>query len=210
MKIHSVIVSYNRPDLTEKVVKSYLDTVTLPFSLVIVDNCSDEETVGILSALCAERHFRVQYLERNFYPGYATNRGFEMAPDDATLLHRQDNDFAFLDGWCEQVVSAFSSKNLGQLGLRTDKEEMFAQWNVGGCCVIRRELWDQGLRYDERPWGEYPAGYSEDSFLSPAVVEMGYRWNRVRRACLVSLASGDWDDPYYEQSYSQRGIRRPE
>ncbi len=72
--------------------------------------------------------------------------------------------------------------------------------------VIRRELWDAGLRYDERPWPEYPAGYSEDSFLSPAVRDMGWRWCRVRRPCIESLASGDLSDPYYQRSYGERGI----
>ena len=73
--------------------------------------------------------------------------------------------------------------------------------------VIRRELWDAGLRYDERPWPEYPPGYSEDSFLSPAVEAMGYSWTRVKEPAIRSLASGDWSDPYYATSYRDRGIR---
>jgi hypothetical protein len=124
----------------------------------------------------------------------------------ATYLHRADNDFKFLPGWCEEVAMRFRRPNVGQVGLRTDAEEMYAKWNVGGNCVIRRELWDKGLRYDERPWHKFPPGYSEDSFFSPAIEELGYRWTRVKKPCIESLASGDWNDPYYQSSYGERGI----
>lgn len=208
MKLHSVIVTHNRLALTQRVIESYLETVTLPFNLLVVDNASTDGTQEWL--LDSHLRYGISLLTENRFPGFATNLGFSRAPQDATLLHRQDNDFAFQEGWDKQVVTAFKrSPKLGQLGLRTDKEELFAPWNVGGCCVIRRELWDQGLRYDERPWGEYPVGYSEDSFLSPAVREMGYNWRRVKKPCLESLASGDWDDPYYERSYGIRGIKPP-
>lgn len=206
MKLHTVIITHNRLELTKQVVESYLATVSLPHTLVVVDNAS---TDGTREWLLHDFDYGIHLLNENLYPGRACNIGFSVAPPDATLLHRQDNDFAFVEGWDLQVVKAFEKPTLGQLGLRTNAEEDGkgnGRWNVGGCCVIRRELWDKGLRYDERPWGEYPPGFSEDSFLSPAVTEMGYKWTRVREPCLTSLASGDWNDEYYEKSYRIRGI----
>lgn len=205
MKLHSVIISYNRLDLTQLAIESYLATVTLPYTLFVVDNGSEQATRDWLFENAV--NYSLVPLQENRYPGYACNRGFELAPPDATHLHRADNDFRFLPGWCKEVRARFGSPTLGQLGLRTDAEECFAKWNVGGNMILRRELWDNGLRYDERPWPEYPAGYSEDSFLSPTVVEMGWKWNRVRRPCIESLASGDWRDPYYAASYGDRGIK---
>ncbi len=203
MKLHTVIVSYNRQHLTEQAITSYLDTVTVPHTLTVVDNGSDKETQEWL--MFNGLHHEVLLLGKNFYPGYATNRGFELAPREATHLQRADNDFRFLPGWCEQVADTFG-ENVGQVGLRTDEEEEFCQWNVGGNMIIRRELWDAGLRYDERPWREYPAGISEDSHMGPAVQALGYQWRRVRRSCIVNLATGDWADPYYQKSYGDRGI----
>lgn len=208
MKLHTVIVSYNRRELTERAITSYLNTVTVPYTLMVVDNGSDRETQEWL--ICNGLLHEVLLLTENRYPGFACNRGFELAPADATHLHRADNDFAFLPGWCDHVQQSFTGDKIGQLGLRTDQEEMHAVWNVGGNMILRRELWDAGLRYDERPWPEYPAGYSEDSYLSPAVREMGWRWQRVRRPCIETLASGDWEDSYYSKSYGDRGIKRPE
>jgi len=202
MKIHSVFITYNRLELTKVAIASYLQTVSVPFTFSVVDNASTDGTREWL----LESDFSFHLLKKNRYPGFACNRGWGGAPPDADFLHRADNDFKFLPGWCEQVEQLFKTKKIGQVGLRTDEEEVYARWNVGGNCVIRRSLWDKGLRYDERPWPEYPPGYSEDSFFSPAIEEMGYTWRRVKKPAIESLASGDMDDPYYQKAYGDRGI----
>jgi len=207
--IHTVLISYQRLHLTQQAVASYLETVTVPYSLWIVDNGSDEEVTDWI--IGNANNFRYILLGKNRYPGYACNRGWERAADNATVLHRADNDFRFLPGWCEQVALAFQGKKIGQVGLRTADEDGHAKWNTGGNCAIRRELWDQGLRYDERPWPqlrqEIGPGHTEDSLLSPAVKAMGYKWTRVAQPCITNLASGDWHDDYYVNSYGIRGIR---
>jgi glycosyltransferase involved in cell wall biosynthesis len=217
MKLHTVFITYNRLELTKATIESYLETVTVPFTFRVVDNGSTDGTQEWLQrglALTADLDVidipsgsGWKFLSENRYPGYAANKGWSLAPADATHLHRSDNDFRYLPGWCEEVERLFSDPKMGQVGLRTDKEEGYEPGNTGGNCVIRRELWDAGLRYDERPWGEFEPGYSEDSFFSPKVVEMGWKWARVKRKCIQNLASGDWKDPYYVESYGKRGIR---
>jgi glycosyltransferase involved in cell wall biosynthesis len=209
MHLHSVIISFNRLELLQQCYRSYKETVSVPYSLVIVDNASDNETRRWLT-LDVSPHDTVIFLEQNRFPGFACNRGWEQMPPQTTFLHRSDNDFSYLGGWCEAMLDRFRDVHVGQVGLRTSKEELSAPSNVGGNNVIRRELWDKGLRYDERPWGvEYPPGWTEDSLLSPAVVEMGYRWTRVRKSCIVSLAREDPDDEYYQQTWALRGITPP-
>lgn len=205
-----MIVSYNRRSLTRQAIETYLQTVTLPHTLVVVDNCSDEATCEWLLQHSIDNEYGLMLLPVNRYPGYATNRGWEEMPPETTLLHRGDNDFSYLPGWCEQVVKRFKKPSVGQVGLRTDREELKARWNVGGNNVIRRKLWDEGLRYDERPWGaEYPPGYTEDSLFSPAVKALGYEWVRVKEPCIVSLSREDPDDEYYQRSWAVRGIAPP-
>jgi hypothetical protein len=203
--LHSVFITFNRLHLTKVAIDSYLETVTLPHTFVVVDNHSERDTRHWL-----DRSFppeQLVMLGENRFPGYACNRGWELAPPEATLLHRADNDFRFLPGWCDEATRMLDANpRLGQLGLRTDEEELFAPTNVGGNCVVRRALWEQGLRYDERPWGKYPAGHTEDSFFTPAVVGAGWEWDRVERPCIVNLATGDTADPYYRDSYRLRGI----
>jgi glycosyltransferase involved in cell wall biosynthesis len=202
MKLHTVIVTHNRLHLTQQVIETYLATVTVPYSYIVVDNASTDGTQKWLK----RAGHPALLLKRNFYPGYACNRGWEMAPDDATHLHRADNDHSFLPGWCDEVTRGFRSNRIGQLGLRTNAEEFNAPHNVGGNNIITRKLWERGLRYDERPWTAFDPGMSEDSYFSPAVKRMGFRWARVTKPCLVSLASGDWNDPYYKKAYGDRRI----
>jgi glycosyltransferase involved in cell wall biosynthesis len=204
MKLHTVFITYNRLELTKRAIGSYLETVSVPYTLLVADNGSSPE---MQAWILGEAPGDCILFNENHYPGYACNRGWEVAPADATFFHRADNDFEFLRGWCEEAARCFQDPALGQLGLRTGEEEMFAGTNVGGNNIIRRELWDKGLRYKEKPWPKYPPGYSEDTYFSPAVKRMGYRWERVKRPCIRSLASGDWSDSYYQKSYGDRRIQ---
>jgi len=44
LKLHTVFITYNRLELTKRTIESYLETVTLPFSLWVVDNASTDGT----------------------------------------------------------------------------------------------------------------------------------------------------------------------
>ena len=150
--------------------------------------------------------FEVVLLPENRYPGPAANLGFSVAPLEASYFHRSDSDMEYLPGWCDEVAARFAADPLlGQLGLRTDEEELHAEFNVGGTAVFRRELWDDGIRYDERPWNE-TLGLTEDYYMSLEVLKRGWRWGRVTRPCVVHIATGDLEDPYYQRSYGVRGI----
>jgi len=212
MHLHSVIISFNRLELLQQCYYSYKETVSIPYSLTIVDNASSNETRRWLTREVSP-HDGVIFLEQNRFPGFACNRGWEAMPPETTFLHRSDNDFAFFAGWQEHVQLMFSNNpGLGQLGLRTDEEELHNGHNVGGNCVIRKELWDAGLRYDERPWPKIAKkvpGYTEDSFMSPEVRRMGWEWGRVQQPCIKSISFESPDDPYYQASWALRGIAPP-
>lgn len=207
MNLHTVMVTHNRLELTKQAVASYFETREGPGSLVVVDNASTDGTRAWLD----ENDLIAICLDDNHYPGYATNRGWELSPPDTALFHRADNDFVFLPGWELHVRLRFSTDPiLGQLGLRTDEEELHNTHNVGGNCVIRKELWDAGLRYDERPWPEISLkvpGYTEDSFLSPQVRKMGWEWGRVTVPCIRSISVENAEDPYYRKTWADRGLR---
>jgi glycosyltransferase involved in cell wall biosynthesis len=212
MNLHTVMITYNRLELTKQAIESYLDTVDGPFSLIVVDNASTDGTQDwLLEQSRVDGRIGVTLLPDNKYPGYATNRGWELSPPGTALLHRADNDFVFLPGWELHVRLRFStSPLLGQLGLRTGEEELHNSHNVGGNCVIRQQLFDEGLRYDERPWPKIAKkvpGYTEDSFLSPDVVRMGWAWGRVTVPCIRPISSEDPNDEYYQRSWADRGLR---
>lgn len=209
MKLHTCVITYNRIDLSKRAIEGYLETVTVPHTIVIVDNGSTDGTREWLEEWVTQDSLRrVLLLPDNKYPGYACNRGWELAPSDADFLHRLDNDFKLLPGWCEEAQERFSAEPLlGQLGLRTDEEEHHAKWNVGGNFILRRELWDLGLRFDERPWPEYSQGVAECTPFSIGVKKSGYYWARVRKKVTSNMATGNMNDPYYQKAYQARGMK---
>lgn len=201
--IHSVIVSYKRKSLTEETLKGYLDTVSVPHSLIIVDNGSPSDTIDWLSSLDVP----VLFLNRNYFPGYATNRGWERMPPETTLFHRLDNDTLLLPGWCEDAVECFKDPRVGQYGLlaKGDAEWLkddglypngVSGWPCGGNSIIHRNLYDLGVRYSEKPWTD--RGTLEDTQLTWDVWSRGYK--RVfSTKPVIEYMSGKYPDPEYDR-----------
>lgn len=220
MKLHSVFITYNRLDLTKRALESYLETVTVDFRLLVVDNGSTDGTIEWMWDDFLKRdldHLRICELGENRYPGYATNVGWKLVEEDfpATHLQRADNDFIFLPGWCEEVERCFAlpqRRPLGQLGMRTNEEELNVMSNVGGNCICPREIWEEGARWDERPWPrlteDIGPGWTEDSLMSKTVRSLGYKWDRVERPCIQPISSEDPSDLYYQQTWKDRGIHQ--
>lgn len=198
MHIHTVIVSYKRTELTRRTLQGYMDTVSVPHSLIIVDNGSPPDTVEWLSSLDVP----VLFLDKNYFPGYATNRGWERMPEETTLLHRLDNDTMLLPGWCEDAIMCFNDPSVGQYGLLAAgdrewiiKKGFMSSWPCGGNSIIRRKLYDQGLRCSERPWTA--GGVLEDTQLTMDVRNRGY--TRIFSTVpVMDYMSGNVPDPDYD------------
>jgi glycosyltransferase involved in cell wall biosynthesis len=197
--LHAVIVSYRRLPLLQACIESFLQTVTLPYSLVIVDNGSPVE---VLHWLMREHLPRCLLLPRNYYPGFATNLGWQQAPAEAELLMRSDNDSLWLPGWDSELAAAFADESVGQFGPVAAGDEPWTripEWPVGGNTIIRRSLFDPGgLRYDETPWPE--ARVQEDHKLFLDIRERGYRRVWGSRPGLVY---NGMRDPEYDREVAE-------
>jgi hypothetical protein len=105
------------------------------------------------------------------------------------------------------MVEAFDARpEVGQYGPIAAGDEDWAanpNWPVGGNSAIRRELYDQGLRYTEVPWPELEI--IEEHQLTIDVQTMGYERAFGTRPGIEYLGGGDPD--YYAQSLADRGIR---
>lgn len=205
MKIGTVVISYNRPELLAATIESYCATVTGPYELVVVDNGSGRDTVRWLerSGLCAI------YLPRNRYPGPAANVGWQTLADqfEPEILHRSDNDVRYLAGWADTVRATFEQHpEWGQISTRTDPEEDY-QDAVGGNNAIRDVVWNAGLRYTEHGWDRVPW---EDGDLNRRIRLAGFGWGRVPTPCIEhigALRPEHADDPYYVETYRVRRIQ---
>lgn len=226
------MITYNRLDYTKRTLKSFLDTIDVPYYLVIVDNNSSDGTKKWL-----EKNGPQDLLisnPDNFYPGRACNIGWARGLQEINPTHlmRLDNDMEFEPDWATRAEGYFTAiPNLGQLGLDNSALDSYKDderyittldgksinaWpgNVGGPCIIRREVYDFGARYDETPWkderetSESMITPQEDVKFSLSMHNYGYVYGHPVEKLAHTFAdeSNRSDYPeYYKKTFSERG-----
>lgn len=229
MKLLVSLCTYNRLDYTKRTLRDLWDTIEVPYYLVVVDNNSTDGTQEYLSGLVERNKAdKVILNPENYYPGKATNIAWEEALKDypeATHLMRLDNDMSLSKGWDTAAKDYFERiPNLGQLGIDDDAiqdpraklREMqingvtINPWPgcVGGPCIIRRDIWDKGVRYDETPWEGSRSKLQEDSRLSNSVRNLGYLHGHMTDGLCRTFATKDnWHEhkDYYKKTMYDRG-----
>lgn len=196
-RLHAVVVSYKRLPLLRQCVESFVRTTTCAYSLRIVDNGSPPDVVTWIVRESARLGYLYTLLAENHYPGYAANVGWEVAPADATLLMRSDNDSLWLPGWSDDMLEAFTDPDVGQYGPVAEGDEPWTSkpdWPVGGNTVIRRELFtDWMVRYDETPWPV--AAMQEDQKLYCDIRDRGWKraWGKQPGLIFAGMRDAEYD-----------------
>ncbi len=221
MRLLVVLITFNRLEYTKKTLKSLRETLTVPHSILIVDNNSTDGTQEWLQA--EEDNFIIN--PENYYPGKACNIGWEtgLADYDATHLMRCDNDMEFKPGWDKKAEEYFRKiDRLGQLGLDYDGGEGkvpqfynnmgLVEWPgcVGGPCIIRRQIWDDGHRYDETPWEGSNTRLQEDARFSKKLQADGWLVGHMDERLSYTFATMDtWKDypDYYRKTMTDRDYK---
>lgn len=236
MNLLITLITHNRLNYTKRTLGSLLDTIKVPNFIVIVDNASNDGTQEWL--LEHEQHHgmtKVLLAKKNNYPGKATNDGWEVGLQlypEATHLMRCDNDMEFADDWATKAEEYFKKMPpLGQLGLDYTALDSFngdSRWvttiggksinawpgNVGGPCIIRREIYDKGARYDETPWQDLRKNKNEmitpqeDVKFSLSMHKYGYIYGHATEKLAWTFADkSTWQDypDYYKKTFKERG-----
>ena len=196
--LSTVVLNWNRADLLRTTIESYLRTITTPYELIIVDNASTDRSRKFISEICEDRpNHRAIFLSRNS-GGEGLNIG--LAECHGLFMHISENDLEYLPGWDQELLSKFQAfPELGQLSLFspfhqvedgeiwTDKAGVQikreastiykALSNVGTSGVIRRDVWDRGVRWQAH--GTESFWSPDDAAFSEAVKALGYMvaWN---------------------------------
>lgn len=236
-KLLIVLITYNRLNYTKKTLKTLRHTIddTTDYFIVAVDNNSTDGTQQYLRS-CNERGLIDEVIcnPENYYPGKACNIGYQAGLElysDATHLMRLDNDMQLKKGWDLAIRDYFNAiPELGQLGYdheaiedpRADLNAMTINGKtvnpypgcIGGPSVIRRRVWDDGLRYDETPWTN--DGYEnivheqEDYRFSKAIQEAGWLFGHMQEEFGRTFANkGNWHEypDYYKKTMAERGYK---
>jgi hypothetical protein len=202
----------------------------VPYYLIIVDNNSDDGTKEHIRNLKKRGRIDDYVLNPdNYYPGKACNIGWGKGLEsysDATHLMRLDNDMHFEKGWDIAAEEYFAKiPELGQLGLDGEAIEhpkaalhvmelngkRLNPWPgcVGGPNIIRRKIWDMGLRYPEYRWNDgRNSKLQEDSGFSRLIKDSGYLVGHMTENLSRTFANMEnWKDypEYYQKTMKDRG-----
>lgn len=103
-----IIATYNVERYIERAVNSVLRQENITLEVIIVDDCSTDNTWHIVSAMPDPR-IRCFQLPQNSGPGAARNKGFEIA--DGAWVAILDSDDQFLPGHLLRCVSRAKEQN---------------------------------------------------------------------------------------------------
>ncbi len=238
MKLLICLITHNRLEYTKRTLKNILGTIgNTPFYVQISDNNSTDGTVKWLKEnwVAGDNNYGTLLNPENYYPGKACNfgwaEGLEAYPY-ATHLMRCDNDMDFELDWAAKAERYFEAiEPLGQLGLdhtaldtfngdsrylTTMNGKTINAWpgNVGGPCIIRREVYDKGARYDETPWMDLRPNKNamitpqEDVKFSLSMHKYGYIYGHPTEKLAWTFADATNRDEYksyYEKTFRERG-----
>ena len=232
MKLLIVLITYNRLDYTKRTLNNLRDSISdgADYFLCVCDNNSSDGTQKYLKSLEKRRMIDKLILNpENYYPGKATNIGWEQSLKhypEATHLMRLDNDMHFEKDWDVAAESYFQAiPELGQLGLDDDalnhpsaalrvlqiNGKEINPWPgcVGGPSIVRRSIYDTGVRYEELEWDDgRNTPFQEDSRFSRLVMNRGYMVGHMTDRLAWTFANEDnWSDypDYYLRTMANRG-----
>lgn len=230
MKLLIVLITYNRLAYTKKTLRHLWQTIEVPYYLVIVDNNSTDGTRAYLKSV--EKRYRADKVilnKENYYPGKATNIGWEeglKSYPEATHLMRLDNDMLLRRGWDLAAKDYFAKiPELGQLGLdheaiehpkaglrvREINGKQLNPWPgcVGGPNIIRKKIWDLGIKYMDLRWNDgRNSPIQEDSQFSRAIQNKGYITGHMTEDLARTFANEtNWSEypEYYKETMTDRG-----
>ena len=226
--ISTILINWNRSNLLKKTVESYLDTISVPYELIIVDSASTDGSKEYIEKICNENNkLKGILLTEDFGGGNAINLGLAIA--QGSYLHVSENDIEYLPGWDRELLNKFHAfPKLGLISLfsanlENKKEEIWrkqlsksisndgqtidlAEKNITSSCIFRGQLWDEGLR-----WKTIISGgnkFPNDRAFSRAVKSHGYQvaWNDHSTVINWGHNVEEWIDnlEYYISNYKSK------
>jgi len=111
--ISTILLNWNRADLLEKTLESYLSTIRTPFELFIIDNASTDTSRDVINRV-TEQYPNVSAI---FLPENQGGKAFNVALPlcRGRFIHFSENDLEYLPGWDAYVLRAFEDfPKLGQ------------------------------------------------------------------------------------------------
>ncbi|MEJ8566442.1 glycosyltransferase [Wenzhouxiangellaceae bacterium CH-27] len=207
------MLCWNRLPLSRVCLASYLETISVPHELFVIDNGSIDETANWLEEIAGLPGVTDVISQSRNDPAAALNLGLSRC--SGRFVHLMENDYRYRPGWDRYIIDRFDRiPELGQLALFEGDARFhrgshkglvwLAAENVCTTSVLRRELYaGQGIRVHGHYLGNC---YPDDHDLSTQVREAGWlvAWPDRDLARNVGFENTEYgrDPGYYVRNYA--------
>ncbi len=201
-----IVLTWNKKDIIESFVNSFLKNTSVLCRLIIIDNASNDNTQEYLATLKDTPLCTFKIIINKENKGFVggMNQGIEIS--EAPYVCLANNDLLFTKGWLEEIISVFeSNKNIGILNpnsnnLGTSPAERPKKENsnkfkempfcIGFCMVVKRELLKKIGGFSK----EFHPFFFEDTDFSLRAQQAGF---------LIGVASASYVQHHEHASFDE-------
>jgi hypothetical protein len=225
--ISTVLVSWNRPQLLCRALRSYREWTRSAAELIVVDNGSLRETRTLVESAEAAGLVDIAIFLPANEGGLAFNYATPLLRGE--YVHYSENDIEYRPHWDTTLLAKFAAfprlgqispfspkpetahgeiwvEHSGQPAVSDGREVFVTNAGVGTTCVIRRALLDHGVKWTNIEAG--PWRWPNDVSFSAQVRGRGYAvaWNDTYVATNLGHNISEWekDLPYYLAGYAAK------
>lgn len=225
--ISTVLLNWNRADLLRRTLTSYVETQSVPHELIIVDNASEDRSREVIKDFLHKLPMAKAVLLQENIGGEALNVGIRQCR--GRIVHLSENDLEYYPGWVETALELFGSfPSLGQLSLFSPVPEDAEVWelhpsvlrhsrgrylyeaihNVGTSSLVRRDIFEKGVRVRNISTETGSFLFPDDGALSSDIRALGYMvaWSPRYLASNIGHTLEEFTNriEYYQDNYRSK------
>jgi glycosyltransferase involved in cell wall biosynthesis len=231
--LSSVLLSWNRPHMLYRTLRSYREATRSAAELIVVDNGSQRETRTLIESAESVGLIDAAIFLPTNQGGLALNYPTPLLR--GSYVHYSENDIEYRPHWDTALLAKFMAfpslgqlspfapkpevhigevwvEHRGQLASSSGQEVFATNAGVGTTCIIRRQVLDRGVRWTNIESGEWR--WPNDANFSSQVRRSGFAvaWNDSYVATNLghNISELEGNLPYYLAGYAAKrwvGIR---
>lgn len=211
-KVALMMLAYNRLDLTKQTLEGLLESVTIPFHMIVIDNFSDDGTKEYLEGFKASANMvSFHHLRQDKNEGVVVGRNIglvkanEIGVDWYSTL---DNDVEMPKGWLRDSIGIMKANpSYGMLGVNMEnkkypvitkngfKLQHKPRGNLGTACTVFPKVVHDKLGFFNVEYGLYGEG---DADYGMRIRVAGYKMGYVEQSG-KHLGVGEYDTGEYRK-----------
>ena len=165
MKASIITATHNRADFLEKCINAILAQSFKSFELIIVNDCSTDNTREALQKFSKSKKVRIINLEKNLGPVGARNKAFEISRGEIIIV--MDDDCVAEKKWLSAIMQPFKNK---KIGMATAYGEGAGTSTAYLRKAIGKKFFDECFKVE--PFSSF--SFREDTDLTFRILEKGF------------------------------------